>query len=518
LTLTSKKRLLQGYRNDLLKGFLCDLNENIAKDDPSFAIDKEMAKKEFKNFPPYVAKEYWKRGKHLDLLCQKLQDVADGKTKRLMVFMPPRHGKSQTTSIFFPAWFLGNYPDKRVILSAYGADLALDFSKKSRDVLREYGDEIFGLRLSKRSQAGKAWDIDNYRGGMVAAGVGGAITGKGANVFIIDDPIKNQKEANSEVYRRELIEWYRSVAYTRLAPNGAIIICLTRWHKYDLAGSLIKQQLEEDGEVWDVINLPAIACDEDILGRERGKALWPEMFDENTLEIIKKAIGSYWFASLYQQDPTEEEGTLFRRGWFKYFRETWIAGEQYYVLMDASGAERIVSKSKCEVFQMVDPAATEKEKSDYFCIGTFANTPDMELLVLDIYREKLETTKHLDILKKKYQEFKPSFIGVEEKTFGLSIIQAGKKTLPIKGVKADRDKVSRARTVAIGYENGNNYHRLGAPWIDAFEKELIEFPFGQHDDQADVLAYAGAKMVFSGMSMKKMEVVGKSLDWNKMFG
>ena len=257
---------------------------------------------------------------HINLLNEKLQEIAFGDTKRLMVFLPPRHGKSMLVSHYFPAWYLGMFPDKRVILTAYEADFAATWGRRARDVLNEYGNTVFGIEVNNKSSAANRWDIKGHSGGMVTAGVGGPITGKGADILIIDDPVKNAEEANSQTYRDKTWEWYQSTAYTRLEPNGSIILIMTRWHEDDLAGRILHQIEQDKGEHWEIINLPAIAEDHDILGRNIGEPLWPGRYDLNELERIKYTTGSYWWSALYQQRPQPPEGGLLKRSWIKYYQ------------------------------------------------------------------------------------------------------------------------------------------------------------------------------------------------------
>jgi predicted phage terminase large subunit-like protein len=408
-----------------------------------------------------------------------------------MILMPPRHGKSQLTSQYFAAWYLGTFPDRRVLLTSYEADFAASWGRKARDILEEYGPKVFGVRLRRDSTAGARWDLAGHEGGMNTAGVAGPVTGKGAHLFIIDDPLKNDKDAASKTVRDGQWEWYRSTAYTRLEPGGAIILIMTRWNEDDLAGRLLKQAKEDpEADQWEVISLPGLAEEDDTLGRQPGEALWPERFGEKELLQIKRTIGTYWWNSLYRQKPSPEEGTLFKRSWFRYFRDEGL----YYVLAGPEG-EKLVEKSKCWIFQTCDPAATEKESSCYFVLATWAVTPDKDLLLLDVFRERAETTKHKQIMKAQYQRWRPTFQGVEEASYGLNIIQDCKKEgLPIRPLPADTDKVSRARPFAARCEVGTVYFRLGAPWMGEWEDELIAFPKGQYKDQVDVASYAGIEI------------------------
>jgi len=438
----------------------------------------------------------WQLAKHLVVLNNKLMDVAAGRCLRLMVCMPPRHGKSEFIDKYFCPWYLGTFPDRRIILASYEANFAADWGRKARDVLTGWGPQIFGIRVSDASSAANRWDLAGHLGGMHTAGVGGPITGKGANVLIIDDPVKNAEEASSKTIRERAWEWYRSTAYTRLEPGGAVILIMTRWNEDDLAGRILQSQ-EFGGQPWEVVNFPAIAEEKTVLSdwvRQPGEALWPARYPIEVLEEIKQTLGSYWWSALYQQRPQPEGGLIFKRSWIRYYHDD----GDYYVLHRPEGDIR-TAKDRCWIFQTCDPAATEKEKSDYFVLGTWVVTPDRDLLLVDLVREKAETTKHKQMLRGAYDRWHPSFQGVENQSFGLNIIQECKlEGLPIKPCKADQDKVSRARPMAARYEIGAVYHKAGAPWLGDFEGELVAFPNAAHDDCVDVASYAGIELALAG--------------------
>ncbi|SDM20278.1 terminase large subunit domain-containing protein [Halarsenatibacter silvermanii] len=260
------------------------------------------ARDKLKPFLEFESKGVWKTADHLEYMCEKLEAVERGEIDKLMIFMPPRHGKSEVASKKFPAWYLGRHPDREIILTSYAADLAYDFSRIARNTLWEQGLNIFGKELASDSKAVKKWNIEGYRGGLAAAGVGGPITGRGADVAIIDDPVKNWEEAASEVYREKVWNWYQTVLRTRLSPGGAIVLIMTRWHEDDLAGRL----LEREAKKWEIINFPAIAEEKDILGREIGEVLWPDRYPQESIMDIKGTMLDRLFASLYQQKPRKD--------------------------------------------------------------------------------------------------------------------------------------------------------------------------------------------------------------------
>ena len=252
---------------------------------------------------------------HHRLIVERLEAVERGDIRRLMLFMPPRHGKSELASKRFPAWFLGRNPERQIISASYNSELAGDFGRAVRNIIAEdtYQDIFPDVSLAQDSQSASRWHT-NQGGSYIAAGVGSAITGRGAHLGIIDDPIKDRMEAGSELMRDRIWDWYTSVFYTRLMPGASVIIILTRWHDDDLAGRLL-EDMKVGGDAWDVLSLPALAGVDDAMGRAPGDALWPEWYDHDRLEQVRSVIGPRDWSSLYQQVPQAEEGSFFLRDW-----------------------------------------------------------------------------------------------------------------------------------------------------------------------------------------------------------
>lgn len=451
---------------------------------------KQDARTDFAFFCEYVSRGRWHPAPHLVFIAQLIQQRLERGGARIILTMPPRHGKSNLVSEHLPAFIIGNDPDKRVMLASYEASFAASWGGKARDIMEGFGQELFGLEVKDDSAAKAWWGVQGHHGGMTTAGVGGPLTGKGADVLIIDDPVKNDKEANSQVYRDAAWEWFRATAYTRIEPGGSCIVIMTRWHEDDLVGRLLAE-MADGGEQWEVINLPAIAGEDDLLGRQPGQPLWPERFGLKELGRIKRLLGSYWWAALYQQTPQAEDGEIFKRSLFRYCSED----GRYVVLHKPEGDRRFEIRG-CYTFQTCDAAATEKESSDYFVLATWMVTPESDLLLWDIFRERAETTKHEEIMGAGLRRYNPSVQHVENATYGLALIQAlVKKGYPVQPLKADKDKVSRARSMAARYEVGAVYHRLGAPWLTGYEDELIAFPRGAHDDQVDCASYAAIVLI-----------------------
>lgn len=460
-------------------------------------LDEVRAARAYNDFSYFVDldSEFQDRdGKHLDVLDHVLMQVSSGELKRVIVTMPPRHGKSERVSRKFPAWHVGRNPTDEIILASYSVDLSRGFSRIARDTLTAH-PEIFDAQVDKNNQSAEAWGIEGYRGGVTAAGVGGAITGKGARIAIIDDPVKNAEEANSEVIRAKIWEWYTSTLYTRLTPDGRIIVVMTRWHEDDLVGRLLKKEAEEikegthEGERWTVINFPALAEEDDYLGRKPGEPLWPEYgFDEKRMKQIKSDVGSYVFNSLYQQRPSAAQGSIFKRVHFNYYREETIHNVQYFVL----GNGKRFQKQACWNFQTVDTANSVKTINDFFVVTTIWVTPEHDLLVDDVYRTHIEGPEQKKLMKQMEMRHRPRFQAIEDITFGTNLIQECRRDgMTILPVKVDKDKVTRALPMAARYEVGKVYHREGAVWLADFESELMSFPRGAHDDQVDTISMAG---------------------------
>ena len=282
-------------------------------------------------------------------ICEKLEAVERGEIKRLMIFTPPRHGKSELVSKRLEAWLLGRNPKKQIISASYGADLASDFGRDVRNIVasKEYETIFPQVKLAEDSQSKNRWHT-NHGGSYVSAGVGSAITGRGADLLNIDDPVKDRAEAESETVREGVWNWYVSTAYTRLMPGGSVILTMTRWHEDDLAGRLLEAE-KSGGDKWEVLRLPAID--------EHGRALWPERYDEKALNGIRAAIGEREFGALYQQNP-KPAGTSF-----------------FEVENVLESGKPIDMPSHCDaVFATIDTAVKTGSKNDGTAVCFWAST------------------------------------------------------------------------------------------------------------------------------------------------
>jgi predicted phage terminase large subunit-like protein len=403
----------------------------------------------------------FERAPHHELILAKLEAVERGEIKRLMIFLPPRHGKSLTSDTIFPAWYLGKHPEHHVISTSYSQELSEEFGRGVRNFLADpIHQAIFPTcKLSEDSTAAHRFNT-TAGGAYYAVGRGGPITGRGAHLLLIDDPIKDGAESNSESVRKALHEWYRFVAYTRLMPGGAIIIIQTRWHEDDLAGRLLR---EHGSENWDVLSLPAIAeRDEDF--RKAGEALWPEKYPLEELNRIRGTIGGPAWASLYQQRPAAAEGAIFKRIWFRSYTQ---------------------APKFSQVVQSWD-TAYKTGTENCFSVGTTWGIADSGYYLLSVSRGRFEFPELKRVLVAQAEQWKPTAILVEDRASGQSLLQELKSTaLPVLPVKVDSDKLSRAQAATPIVESGKVFLPEEASWLADYIDEMSSFPTGVYDDAVD---------------------------------
>ena len=420
---------------------------------------------------------------HHLLIADYLEKAERGEIKRLIIQMPPRSGKSQLASINFPAWYLGRNPDKEIITASYSADLAIDFGQKTRDLVRDktYQAIFPELELKDDSQAKNKW-LTKQGGSYISTGVGGSLTGRGANCLLLDDVVKNREEANSEMIRKKIWDWFLSTAFTRLSPNGVIVLIMTRWHLDDLAGRI--QETDVDNQ-WTVLSLPAIAeTDENYIikgkeyKRKEGDALWEDRYSLEEVLKIKKQVGVYDWNSLFQQNPIHSDTQEFKREWFRYFTDEDI------LLLDL------------DVYALVDLAISEGKEADNTSIQVIGkNRSKPEIYKLEDSTGRLDPAQVIEYLfhlKEKYK-FKFRKAGIESVGYQKSLMyfineeQRRRQTyFDVVELKAVSSKESRIRGLIPMYKNGIIYHRN----TDTdYENELLTFPFGKHDDRIDAMAY-----------------------------
>jgi len=400
--------------------------------------------------------------RHLVYIRSYLQRMTEGHINRLMLQVPPRHGKSEMVTVRYTTYRLEIDKGLQVIVGAYNQFLANRFSRKIRRLIQER------VPVARDHCQVDDWRLDvpgMYEpGGVRAVGVGSGITGQGGRLIMIDDPVKSRAEANSPTYRQAVAEWYQDDLYTRLEPGGQICLIMTRWHEDDLAGRILRNDFS-DAEQWTVVNLPALAEENDPIGRREGEALCPDRFDEVALGRIAQVLGSS-FNALYQGRPSAATGNIIQRKWFRYFD--------------------VMPKETTMIVQSWDTASKEGEHNDPSVCTTWAVTR-LGFYLLDVYRQRVnfpDLQKARDMLASRWQ---PEAILIEDKSSGTALLQDARAntTLPVIGIEPQKDKVTRAVVESAQYESGLVYHPRRAPWLADFEWELMAMPNCEHDDQVD---------------------------------
>lgn len=434
--------------------------------------NKKKAKEDFISFvnlmwPSFIS------GRHHQKMASAFERVASGELKRLIINMPPRHTKSEFASYLLPAWFLGKYPEKKVIQTAHTAELAVGFGRKVRNLIQseDFQNVFSGITLSSDSKAAGRWNT-NKRGDYFAIGVGGAVTGKGADLLIIDDPHSEQDaqqgQFNPEVYDR-VYEWYTSGPRQRLQPGGAIIVVMTRWSLRDLTGQIMKSTGNKKGmDEWEVIEFPAIM--------PSGKPLWPEFWSMDELDALRAELPPSKWNAQYQQNPTSEEGALIKREWWREWDRP--------------------NPPPCEIIlQSWDTAFLKTQRSDYSACttwGVFYHPDDTgrsqpNLIMLDAYKEKLEFPDLKRAAYEKYMEYEPDQMIVEKKASGAPLIfELRAMGIPVTEFTPSRgqDKIARANAVTDLFASGSIWHPP-TQWAHEVIEECAAFPSGEHDDYVD---------------------------------
>lgn len=409
---------------------------------------------------------------HLKVIQENLNNLTAGDINKLMIFVPPRHGKSELVTVRYPVYRMTRDPNTRIVVAAYSQTRANKFSRKARRIAESR------LNISGERSAAEEWEMADGSGGYRAVGVGGGITGEGADLILIDDPIKSRKEANSLAFRETVWEWYTDDLYTRLEPGGSVVLIMTRWHEDDLAGRI---RSSEDGPNWTVIELPALAEDNDPLGRSRGEALCPERFSRQDLLDIRTALGTRAFSALYQQRPQEQEGDLFKRSWFETVPADAVPLE----------AQRV---------RYWDKAATEGD-GDYTA-GVLLARHKGTYYIEHVVRGQWSSFNRDEQIWQTTQADSASYGDVqvwleqEPGSSGKDSVQAIIRKLAGFSVRADRvtgSKEERADPFAAQCEAGN-VKLVKAAWNNAYLDELCSFPNGAHDDQVDASSGAFGKL------------------------
>lgn len=441
-----------------------------------------LAREKFKNYVLAMSPQYdmnW----HHRLLADTLDKVERGEIKRLIVTMPPRHGKSELCSKFFPTYFLGKNPNKSIIHVSYAAAVVERWGGEIRDILLDPRHKICFPKCEVGWQRSRSFielaQGQRRTGYYVNAGIGGAITSFGADLLIIDDPIKDAEEADSDIMREKVWDFYGAVALTRLEQGGAIVLIQTRWHEDDLAGRLL-EQATMGGDQWDVLNFPAIAMDDEEY-RKKGEPLWPAKKSLTDLSAIKASVRPRTWWALYQQTPTRTEDQEFKPEWFRYYEHMAEVPEGAVITL------------------AIDPAFSANKSSDYTAITVRARLGSKRW-VLDYVNAKLgETPKAIwEAALPLIQTYRPYKIGIEAFAaqvmlgayFREKLAERGINTevvdLRIPNIKNANVAKSRIRALSSPLREGNYFFQR---WMMALEKQLLAFPSGKNDDLIDSLSF-----------------------------
>jgi predicted phage terminase large subunit-like protein len=405
---------------------------------------------------------------HHLLLIEKLEAVVRGEIDRLMVFMPPGSAKSTYASVLFPPYILAQNPGLTIIAASHTVELAERFGRRVRNLISEHSN-VLGFGLAPDSQAAGRWDTDRS-GEYFAAGVRGPITGRRADLALIDDPVKSREEADSDIVRERVKDWWRNDLYTRLKPGGRCIIIQTRWHEDDLGGWLL-DEAQRGGDQWDVLSLPAIAGAHDALGRKPGEPLWPDWQDGVALKRIQDAVGPRTWSALYQQRPQPDEGTFFQRGWFKRY----------------APAQR---PANLHVYGSSDYAVTE-DGGDYTVHRVWGVDPAGDLWLLDGWRGQTTADvwieRQIDLIAAHKPHAWFGEAGVIAKTIEPMLrrrLIERAKMCRLEWLPSITDKPTRARGFQARAAMGK-VHILDGPDGDLVIDEYLHFPAGKHDDEVD---------------------------------
>jgi len=437
---------------------------------------KEVAQNDFMAYVNYVWPTFI-HGRHHEKMARAFERVAEGRTKRLIINMPPRHTKSEFASYLLPSWFLGKFPQKKVIQTSHTAELAVGFGRKVRNLVDSdrYKDLFPDVALQADSKAAGRW-ATNYSGEYFAIGVGGAVTGKGADLLIIDDPHSEQEaalaEVNPEIYDKTY-EWYTSGPRQRLQPGGAIVVVMTRWSKKDLTGQVVKASAQRGGDEWEVIEFPALF--------ENGKPLWPEFWSQKELLALKEELPNNKWMAQYQQNPTSETSAIVKREWWQVWEEE--------------------DPPWCEFTLMSWDTAFEKtNRADYSACtlwGVFYKKDDVgvaqaNIILINAFRKRMEFPELKQKALDEYQEWNPDSIIIEKKASGAPLIyELRAMGIPVQEFTPTRgnDKISRLNAVSDLFASG----KIWAPntqWAEEVIDEVASFPAGEHDDYVDSVSLA----------------------------
>ena len=424
----------------------------------------DLAEKRFIPFVKHVWPEFIE-GDHHRKIAKKFEDIATGKIKRLIVNMPPRHTKSEFASYLFPAWMVGKNPKLKVIQTTHTGELAVRFGRKMKNLVdtSEFAQVFEDCKIAADSKAAGRWET-NKGGEYYAAGIGGAITGRGADLLIIDDP-HSEQDALSETAMDSAYEWYTSGPRQRLQPGGAIVIVMTRWSTKDLTGKLLNAQSEPKADKWEVVEFPAIM--------PSNTPVWPNYWKLEELEAVKASLSEAKWQAQWQQNPTSEEGSIIKREWWKEWKEKEIP-------------------DLVHIIQSYDTAFSKKETADFSAITTwgvfYPPNKGPHLILLDVRKGRWDFPELKKIALEEYKYWEPETVIIEAKATGTPLThelrQIGVPVVNFTPSKGN-DKHVRVNSVAPLFEAGKIYYPVDKRWAEEVIEECAAFPYGEYDDLVD---------------------------------
>ncbi|MEE9126701.1 MAG: phage terminase large subunit [Planctomycetota bacterium] len=458
-----------------------------------------------------LSRGQWRRTRHLQLASDLLSDLyfGDLDVDVLIFSMPPRHGKSELASHWFPVWVLDHDPTKRIGLASYEAAQASKWGRATRNTIQEHSSSL-RVRISQDSTAKARWST-TVGGGMMTAGVGGPFTGEGFDWMIFDDLIKNWKQATSRLYLDSLKDWLLSTALTRLEPGGKVVVPMTRWAVDDVVGILENKE----GLKVKVVSLPAIAEEADPIARQPGEALWPERYPAEKLLSMAKTVGRKINAAVFQQNPLKDKGDTFSKQHFRYWTRE-MNGEVVLCLHSDEGDKRI-RLAACTRFSTVDLAVKPGKTNDYVVNAAWALTPAGDLVLFDRLRFKRSAPGQLKAFRQFHHRNGLAFQVIESVAFQMAMVQFMREgdhdnpPLPVREFNPGKygNKEQRAQSAAVYQEGGKMYFPVEAqaPWLGEWEQEHTDFPGGDNDDQVDTSSMAVIEVVSGRVTAGSQRIV-----------
>lgn len=450
----------------------------------------ERCKRDYKKYVSYVHGGRWIQGKAVSYICDNVQKFVETDTGHafdiLILQMPPQHGKSLTVTETLPSWYLGKYPDKRIIQASYNEETAERFCRRNKEKIKVFGKTLFNIEIGDIERSTE-FELSNNIGRMISRGMMSGITGNPANLVLIDDPLKNRMEADSQTFRERLWEEWQNSIKTRLSAGAKVIVIMTRWHEDDIAGRIIQNEKNVT-----VINLPCEAEDNDLLERVKGEALFPEIGKDNKwLNEFKQgyttAEGSRAWLALFQGRPTAEQGNILKREWWRYYTELPVI---------------------IQTIMSVDASFKDEETSDFTCIQVWGKR-GAYMYLMDCINKRMDfptTLKTILETKNKYPE--TSMILVEDKANGSAIIQMLKRKISgVIAINPNGGKVARVNAISPSIESGHVLIPKQAPWITEFIDQCSSFPNGKNDDMIDSMSQALNRFIFFSAELPKASIV-----------